>query len=221
MPSLGHIELILAVLWMPCLLIHQPTRLIKLGSHCVHVRLSFSTHFSLHVRHIVYTESEFLSVFIFILSPQLPKLCFCIANKQTIKWNQTFFQFFMVGGMIEMDLMGIWQHWIEDWYGYWCSLNTASDFIIKWYLLEYGDWNWQRWTQCEWTFTYCGLKMPYRGIALKVNTGSCKGLLSGSKPLHEPLLTYHQWFPVTLTWEQFYKKYLNHQSLQLALKWPV
>ena len=34
----------------------------------------------------------------------------------------------------------------------------------------------------------------------------------GNKPLSEALLTNQQWIPVTHIWEQFYKRYLSHQS---------
>ena len=37
-----------------------------------------------------------------------------------------------------------------------------------------------------------------------INIGSGNGLLpDGTKPLPEPMLTYHQWGPVTITWGQF------------------
>ena len=39
-----------------------------------------------------------------------------------------------------------------------------------------------------------------------VNIGSGNGLLpNGTKPLPEPMLTYHKYGPVTLIWEQFHK----------------
>ena len=38
-------------------------------------------------------------------------------------------------------------------------------------------------------------------------------LLSGNKPLLEPILTFHQWGPVTIIWEWINKRYLHHQSL--------
>ena len=48
-----------------------------------------------------------------------------------------------------------------------------------------------------------------------VNIGSGNGLLSdGTKPLPEPMLTYHQYDLVTyFFWGQFYMRYLSHQSL--------
>ena len=41
-------------------------------------------------------------------------------------------------------------------------------------------------------------------------------LPDGTKLLTEPMLTYHQWSPVTITWGQFYKRYLSHQSIILV-----
>ena len=40
----------------------------------------------------------------------------------------------------------------------------------------------------------------------------------GTKPLPEPMLTYHQWGPMKTTWVQYHKRYLSHQILRLALK---
>ena len=52
-----------------------------------------------------------------------------------------------------------------------------------------------------------------------VNIGSGNGLLpDGTKPLPEPMLTDHQWSPVTFIWGQFRKKCLNHQSLKSVRK---
>ena len=49
-----------------------------------------------------------------------------------------------------------------------------------------------------------------------VNIGSGNGLLpDGTKPLPEPMLTDHQWSPVTFILEKFLKRCLNHQSLNL------
>ena len=48
--------------------------------------------------------------------------------------------------------------------------------------------------------THCVLVMPYGQIKW-VNIGSGNGLVpDGTKPLPEPMLTYHQWGPVTFTW---------------------
>ena len=54
--------------------------------------------------------------------------------------NRRPYQFFAVGGPIETERTLIWWHWIRDWYGNWCSLNTASNFIRKWLLFGHGDW---------------------------------------------------------------------------------
>ena len=48
-----------------------------------------------------------------------------------------------------------------------------------------------------------------------VNIGSGNGLLpDDTKPLPEPMLTDHQWSPMTFILGQFNKKYLNYQSLK-------
>ena len=44
--------------------------------------------------------------------------------------------------------------------------------------------------------------------------------LKGTKPLPEPMLTYHQPCLVKLIWVQFHR-YLSHQSLKLAWKWRI
>ena len=55
-----------------------------------------------------------------------------------------------------------------------------------------------------------------------VNIGSGNGLLfDGTKPLPEPMLTDHQWSPVTLILGQFHKRCLNHQSLKSVWKLHV
>ena len=52
-----------------------------------------------------------------------------------------------------------------------------------------------------------------------VNIGSGNGLLpDGTKPLPEPILTDHQWSPVTSILWQFHKRCLNHQSLKSVSK---
>ena len=43
-------------------------------------------------------------------------------------------------------------------------------------------------------------------------------LPDGTKPLPEPMFTYHQRGPVTITWGQFLERYLSHHLLQLAWK---
>ena len=52
-----------------------------------------------------------------------------------------------------------------------------------------------------------------------VNTGSGNGLLpDGTKPLPEPMLTDHQWSPMTFILGQFHTRCLNRQSLKIRLK---
>ena len=52
-----------------------------------------------------------------------------------------------------------------------------------------------------------------------VNIGSGNGLLpDGTKPLPKPMLTYHQWRPVTFILGWFNKRCLNHQSLKSIWK---
>ena len=52
-----------------------------------------------------------------------------------------------------------------------------------------------------------------------VNIGSGNGLLPDcTKPLSEPMLSYHQWCPLTIAWRQFQKRCLSHQLLQLVWK---
>ena len=52
-----------------------------------------------------------------------------------------------------------------------------------------------------------------------VNIGSGNGLLpDGTKPLPEPMLTDHQWSPVTIILGQFDRRCLNHQPLKLISK---
>ena len=49
-----------------------------------------------------------------------------------------------------------------------------------------------------------------------VNIGSDNGLLpDDTKPLHEPMLTYHQQGRMTFILGQVHKRYLSHQSLKL------
>ena len=57
-------------------------------------------------------------------------------------------------------------------------------------------------------------------LGVLVNTGSGNGLLpDGTKPLPEPMLTDHQWSPVTFILGQFHKRCYNHQSLtKICLK---
>ena len=55
------------------------------------------------------------------------------------------------------------------------------------------------WSSSLNTLTHSGPVTPYEKIL--DNTGSCNGLLpDGTKPLPEPMLTYHQWGSVAYTW---------------------
>ena len=55
-----------------------------------------------------------------------------------------------------------------------------------------------------------------------VNIGSGNGLFpDGTKPLPKPMLTDHQWSPVTFILGQFHKRCLNHQSLKFVWKLHV
>ena len=57
------------------------------------------------------------------------------------------------------------------------------------------------------------------GTEIWVNIGSSNGLLpDDTKPLPEPMLTYHYYGPVTFIWGHFCKRYLSHQSLKLPWK---
>ena len=50
----------------------------------------------------------------------------------------------------------------------------------------------------------------------------CKELLpDGTKPLPEPMLTYHQWSHVVFTWEQFHWKWSSNQSLEHVAKYAL
>ena len=53
-----------------------------------------------------------------------------------------------------------------------------------------------------------------------VNIGSGNGLLPDStKPLPEPMLTYHQYGPVIFIWEQFHKGYIPQpKTIKISLK---
>ena len=45
----------------------------------------------------------------------------------------------------------------------------------------------------------------WQQLKISVNIGSGDGLLpDGTKPLPEPMLTYHKYIPVTITWGQFH-----------------
>ena len=78
-----------------------------------------------------------------------------------------------------------------------------------------GAWRWNLGTS---SLTHYGLVMWY-GIIDLFNIGSGNGLLpEDTKPLPEPMLTDHQWAPVTFVWGQLSKRYLSCQSLKLAWK---
>ena len=65
---------------------------LKVRSHCVRVRISFSIRFSFRVRRTVYTESEFLSVFDLISCPQLPRQtskCDFVSGLARFGWKWT------------------------------------------------------------------------------------------------------------------------------------
>ena len=52
-----------------------------------------------------------------------------------------------------------------------------------------------------------------------VNIDSGNGLLPDStKPLPEPMMTYHKYGPVTLIWGQFHKNYLKPLTTKISLK---
>ena len=64
--------------------------------------------------------------------------------------------------------------------------------------------------------THCDLVTPYGEIDLSwtnVDSGNSL-LLDDTKPLPEPMLTNHQWGPVTSILGWFHKRYLSHQSLK-------
>ena len=53
--------------------------------------------------------------------------------------------------------------------------------------------------------------MPYVDMVW-VNFASGKGLVpGGTKPLPEPMLTYHRWGSVALTWDQLHGKCSTYQ----------
>ena len=60
---------------------------------------------------------------------------------------------------------------------------------------------------------HCGLVTPYGDTI-----GSGSGLLpTGTKPLPGPILTYHQWGPVIITWGQFHKIYPQPLITEISL----
>ena len=66
--------------------------------------------------------------------------------------------------------------------------------------------------------THYGQVTPY-GVIELVNIGSGNGLvLSSTKPLPEPMMTYHQWGLVAFTCGQFHEKNSRYLSLTLISK---
>ena len=66
------------------------------------------------------------------------------------------------------------------------------------------------------SLSHCGL-VCHMVAYIWVNIGSCNGLLpEGTKPLPEPMFTFHQLSAVTPVWGQFHKRYSSHQSLWLG-----
>ena len=64
------------------------------------------------------------------------------------------------------------------------------------------------------SLSHSGQVTPY-GDTIRVNIGSGNGLLpDGTKLLAAPMLTDHQWGPVTFISGQFHKRCVNHQSLK-------
>ena len=88
--------------------------------------------------------------------------------------------------------------------------------VIKWPRVDYPH----KGQQCR-TFLICcpeqAVEQPWScqwsGTRTWINIGSGNGLvLSGNKPLPEPMLTNYQWSLVAFTWEQFHGKYVRYLS---------
>ena len=77
--------------------------------------------------------------------------------------------------------------WVNEWLCWNQHLKMSADILHYTTCLE---------------LTHCCLVMPYGDVEL----GQLwHGLLPNcTKPLPVPMLTYHQWVPVTITWEQFH-----------------
>ena len=61
--------------------------------------------------------------------------------------------------------------------------------------------------------------LPETPIQNWVNIGSDNGLLpDGTKPLPEPMSTYHKWGPVTISWGQFQERPLSQELLEWTYK---
>ena len=73
------------------------------------------------------------------------------------------------------------------------------------------------------THCHCGLVMPYSDRELgQVNIGSGNGLVpEATKPLPEPMLTYHWRGFMTFTWEHFHRKYSKYQALKWVWILPI
>ena len=57
--------------------------------------------------------------------------------------------------------------------------------------------------------------LTHCGLVTWVNIGSGNGLLPDcTKPLPEPMLTYHQWGSLAIIWGQFDKTYFKHHLLK-------
>ena len=69
------------------------------------------------------------------------------------------------------------------------------------------------------SWSHWGLLTPYGDIDL-VNTGSGNGLSpDGTKPLPEPVLTYHQWSLMAFIWGLFHRKCLKY--ITVAWVWII
>ena len=76
----------------------------------------------------------------------------------------------------------------------WIFMRSLADINVKYMSLSENIWISNRF------LTHCGLVMPH-GIIYLHQHGSGNGLLpDGTKPLPEPMLTHHQWSPVTFNW---------------------
>ena len=86
---------------------------------------------------------------------------------------------------------------------------TKNALQNLWYKFESDLWH-PQWVNSLWPSD-----VIWRQGSLEVDIGSGNGLLpDGTKPLPEPMLTDHQWSPVTFILGQFHKRCLNHQSLK-------
>ena len=66
-----------------------------------------------------------------------------------------------------------------------------------------------------WIRIKAGFNSSHMVTQIWVNFFSNDGLLpDGTRPLPKPILTHHLWGPLRVTWGQFHKKILSHQSLK-------